>query len=399
MRLRLEFLVGLAALAFLASAIDVGKLKASPLAACASQFVEGDAANAPQASPSASANIRHVCYRDDTVSFFATAFDLQATGPVWSAYRLDPANYGPDGCKTFTRGKANCYMAAETWPDYLACDRADDPFHSDRVLGAHSLAPNAFRNTGHDRGHIAPRQAFSWHVCGTYQTFTMANMSPQRGYLNQDTWQALEQQVLTWAVDEGPLHVVSGAVYDRFPHERFRVYQNGVFDPDWVYKPGRPFERIVEQHAANWNRYPRGDRLRPKRGARPDGMQAGARALPVPTGYYKVVYRPARGDDPARAIGFLIPHTFENVNDVPGLPGGKGFWAFVARIDLIEEVAGFRFPGIDTATKVRWGDRFFLARASSRNIRSSACGVGTPRGLAEGTTRAERLDRCVDKLR
>jgi hypothetical protein len=227
----------------------------------------------------------------------------------------------------------------------------------------------------------------------------MANMSPQRGYLNQDTWQALEQQVLTWAVDEGPLHVVSGAVYDRFPHARFRVYQDGVFDADWVYKPGRSFASIVEQHAANWERYPRGDRLRPKRGARPDGIPAGTRSLPVPTGYYKVVYRPARGDEPARAIGFLLPHTFENVNDAPGLPDGKGFWAFVARIDMIEEIAGFRFPGIDAATKARWGDRFFLKRASSRNIRAPACGAGTPRGIVEGTTRSERLAMCTDQLR
>ena len=33
------------------------------------------------------------------------------------------------------------------------------------------LGSNPFSNTGHDRGHIAPRDAFSWHVCGNYQTF------------------------------------------------------------------------------------------------------------------------------------------------------------------------------------------------------------------------------------
>ena len=399
MRLSAKLLVSVVSLGSIAFAVSAAKLAASPLAACAAQFIDGDVANAPEGNRAGADEVTHLCYQDDRVSFFATAFDAEAAGPLWSAYRLDPANYGRDGCKTFTRAMANCYVSAETWTDFLACDRASDPFHTDHMLGAESLSPNAFRNTGHDRGHIAPRQAFSWHVCGTYQTFTMANMSPQRGYLNQDTWQALEQQVLTWAVDEGPLHVVSGAIYERFPHERFRVYQDGVFDPAWVYKPDQSFKSIVEQHAANWSRYGSGDRLRPKRRSSPEGMRERARALPVPTGYYKVVYRPAGDGQPARAIGFLIPHTFENVDNVPGLPDGSGFWAFVARIDLIEEVAGFRFPGIAEATKALWGDRFFLSRAGSRNIRDAACGAGTPLGIAEGTTRDERLRMCTDKLR
>lgn len=399
MSLSAKMPVALLSIGILVFAISAARLEASPLAACAAQFIDGDVANAPKGSSIGTDEITYLCYRDDRVSFFATAFDAQAAGPLWSAYRLDPANYGRDGCKTFTRAMANCYVSAETWTDFLACDRASDPFHTDHMLGSESLSPSSFRNTGHDRGHIAPRQAFSWHVCGTYQTFTMANMSPQRGYLNQDTWQALEQQVLTWAVDEGPLHVVSGVIYDRFPHERFRVYQDGVFDPARVYKPNQSFRSVVEQHAANWNRYSSGDRLRPKRRANPDGMRERARTLPVPTGYYKVVYRPARDGRPARAIGFLIPHTFENVDDVPGLPDGSGFWAFVSRIDLIEEVAGFRFRGIAEATKARWGDRFFLSRAGSRNIREARCGAGTPRGVAEGTTRDERLRMCTDKLR
>jgi DNA/RNA endonuclease G (NUC1) len=242
--------VALLSIAILAFAISAARLEASPLAACAAQFIDGDVANAREGSSIGTDEITYLCYQHDRVSFFATDFNAEADGPFWSAYRLDPANYRLDGCKTFTRAMANCYVSAETWTDFFACDRASDPFHTDRMLGAESLSPNAFQNTGHDRGHVAPRQAFSWHVCGTYQTFTMANMSPQRGYLNQDTWQALEQQVLTWAVDEGPLHVVSGAIYERFPHERFQVYQDGVFDPAWVYKPDQSFKSIVEQYAA-----------------------------------------------------------------------------------------------------------------------------------------------------
>jgi len=110
------------------------------------------------------------------VSFFATEYWPEEFAPRWAAYRLSPENYGTDGCNTYTRKKANCYIKEETWVEFLSCTKASDPFHGDHMLDGEKLGPSDFANTGYDRGHIAPRQAFSWHVCGTYQTFSMAKM-------------------------------------------------------------------------------------------------------------------------------------------------------------------------------------------------------------------------------
>lgn len=170
-------------------------LAQSVLTDCAEQFIDGDVANAPTlfSSPPGEPfpDNTHLCYRDDGVSFFAVEYWPEEFAPRWAAYKLDPDNYGTDRCNMFTRDVAGCYFQEETFAEFLACDDGDDPFHRDHMLTGDKLGPTDFFNTGHDRGHIAPRQAFSWHICGTYQTFSMANMSPQRAFLNQDLWQCV----------------------------------------------------------------------------------------------------------------------------------------------------------------------------------------------------------------
>ncbi len=118
----------------------------------------------------------------------------------------------------------------------------------------------------------------------------------------------------------------------------------------------------------------------------------------MPTGYYKVIYRPADGTEPAHAIGFLLPHTFENLNNLPGVDPEEAFWAFVARIDLIEATSATTFPGIPEHMKSAWGDSFFESRRTGRNIRPNSCGAGTPLGVMSNTTKAQRLAICTEHL-
>lgn len=294
-------LVALSAACLLA--VSASAFGQSPLDDCADQFIDGSIQNAPtigssQPSQPFGSN-QHLCYRDDGASFFAVEYWPDHFAPRWAAYKLDPVNYGPQGCKTFTRGKAACYVRKDTWTEFLNCTGADDPFHSDHILTGNKLGSGAFSNTGHDRGHIAPRNAFSWHVCGTYQTFTMANMSPQRAFLNQNIWQFLERQILTWAVDEGPIYVVTGTTFRSFPHQRLYAYTSGIFDSSKIYQRNTKMLEAVEQHSANHAAHSEGDILKPKRNADPTKVKAKVKDLRMPTGYYKVIYRPAVGTEPA----------------------------------------------------------------------------------------------------
>jgi DNA/RNA endonuclease G (NUC1) len=374
----------------------------SPLAECADQFIGGLVGNAPAigGAPAGTpfGSNRHLCYRDDDASFFAVEYWPEQFASRWAAYKLDPANYGANGCATYTRDKANCYFSEDTWAEFQSCEEDGDPFHADKMLTGSKLTASDFASTGHDRGHIAPRQSFSWHVCGTYQTFTMANMSAQSVFLNQDIWMYLERQVLTWAVDEGPLYVVTGTIFRTFPQERFDVYTNGTFDSSQIYPSNNAMLPIVEQHHFNFTTHANGHILKPKRDANPLVVKNKVKQMRLPTGYYKVVFRPATGSEPAHAIGFLLPHTFENLNNIANVDPEEAFWAFVARIDLIEDSSGTRFPGIPEEMKPVWGDSFFASRRTGRNVRSESCGTGTPRGVVENTTKDQRIAMCTDKL-
>ena len=158
----------------------------------------------------------------------------------------------------------------------------------------------------------------------------------------------------------------------------------------------------VQQHETNFDATSSGEILRPKRTANPDSVRDRVKDMRMPTGYFKVIYRPAVGTEPAHAIGFLLPHTFENLNKVadffPNVTTARAFWVFVSRIDLIEETSGITFPGIPTAMKSIWRDDWFSARNVSRNIRSSSCGRGTPQGVLVNSTEANRLAACKDLL-
>ena len=369
---------------------------------CATQFIGGDPYNAPNVLGSEPGqpferNSR-LCYRDDDTSFFAIEYWPDEFAPRWAAYKLSKDNYGDDGCKTYTRNSARCYFAKNSWAEVVSCVDASDPFHEDIMLNSSKLGKHVFSNTGHDIGHIAPRQAFSWNVCATYQTYTMANMSPQRALLNQKIWFYLERQILTWGFDIGPLYVVSGTVYETFPHSRFRVYSDGTFDSDEIYAPGITLKEVATRHAENYSTYPLGHRLRPLRDAKPESVKSKTREMRMPTGYYKVVFRPEIGQESAHAIGFMLPHTYEDINKIKGVPQKESFWAFVSRIDVIEEVSGTRFPGIPQKLKKQWGDPYFLAKRTGRNIRSSACGKGSPKGVLPDSTQEERILVCTDQL-
>lgn len=385
--------------------VSVDALAESPLDSCKEQFINNDIANAPAIADSdeSSGDTKQLCYRVDDASFFALEYWNEQLTPRWVAYKLAPENYGTDGCATYTRDKGNCYVQEDTWSEFQACTDGADPFHSDHMLSPPKLSSDPFSNTGHDRGHLAPRQAFSWHVCGTYQTFSLANMSPQVAFLNQNTWQAFEQQELTWAFDSGPMYIVSGTIFSEFPHTHFAVYEeDDILDDDQIYPSNNKMKRIVKKLHDNFVAHPNDHILRPKRDGKPNNIRAEAKELRLPTGYFKVIYRPALDGEPAHAIGFLLPHSFENLDKLvggyPGMPVKDAFWAFAAKISLIESESGMSFPGIPDELKEVWRDDWFFSRKTSRNIRKSSCGVGSPQGVLVNSTLEERLEACTDQL-
>ena len=294
---------------------------------CAASFPGNSLANVPKHSrPSATDKTVLICERSGNTTFFAVEYDPERFAPLWSAYRLADT-FGPKGCASMTRKQMDCYFKEK---DANACAKRKggpgDPFHTDATLtklDIERLTPTAFSGTKHDRGHMAPNSAFSWHACGAYKTFTMANMSAQWGPLNRQIWARLEAQALFWAVHDGPIYVVTGPVWKKFPANKFKAFQDGEVSTKTIPKPGTLLTK------AN------GKKLKLD--------------IPRPTGFYKVILRSGHNGEPDRAIAFLVPHTKQT---------GLSFWDFVATVELVQDTSELHF-GFDDGLKNKEADLAF----------------------------------------
>lgn len=101
-----------------------------------------------------------------------------------------------------------------------SCGKRKDKFKGDPVLLAASIPKelvineNGYKNSGFDRGHMAPSGDFVWDQDINEQTFYMTNMSPQTAELNQKTWNKLEERVRNWACGFGELKIYTGPIIE-----------------------------------------------------------------------------------------------------------------------------------------------------------------------------------------
>lgn len=99
--------------------------------------------------------------------FFALSYNNEHEQPDWVAWQISPQSYGP-------------------W-------RRDNDFRRDPDIVDGSSYETQFRNSGFDRGHLAPASEFSFGQSAMSQTFLMSNISPQNPDFNRHgLWRKLE---------------------------------------------------------------------------------------------------------------------------------------------------------------------------------------------------------------
>ena len=125
-------------------------------------------------------------------------------------------------------------------------------------------------------------------------------------------WAKLEAQVLYWGVKAGPIYVVTGPIWRRFPSQRFWAIRDGIVATDSFPEPGELLTKL-------------------------DGETL-SKQISRPTGFYTVVFKPGVNEEPDRAIAFLVPHTKQT---------GLSFWHFTSTVRLVEEVSRLRFGFAD----------------------------------------------------
>lgn len=114
-----------------------------------------------------------------------------------------------------------------------ALDTRDNRLHAETRLPSAERAELAdYAGSGFDRGHMAPSGDMGRPI-DDYESFSLANIVPQAGPLNRNSWAALEGYVRDLASKLGEAHVVTGSVYDS---ERVRLLNGRVLVPAAVWK-------------------------------------------------------------------------------------------------------------------------------------------------------------------
>lgn len=161
-----------------------------------------------QTSPSVNETIINYCG-------FTVSFNPDLHIPNWVAWNLTPEHTsGPiQRKKTFTADPAVCGCA--TLADY--------------------------RNSGYDRGHMAPAGDMKWSQQAMDDCFNLTNIAPQTSALNTGQWNSLEQATRRWAMRDSTLTVICGPILTPSPVT--------LIGPTEVAVPQSFFKIIVAPHA------------------------------------------------------------------------------------------------------------------------------------------------------
>ena len=91
-----------------------------------------------------------------------------------------------------------------------------------------------YRNSGWDRGHMAPAGDMKWDTKAMDETYYFTNICPQNHELNNGDWKELEEKCRDWAVKYGSIYIVCGPIITNNTHGR--LGENQIVIPDKFYK-------------------------------------------------------------------------------------------------------------------------------------------------------------------
>jgi endonuclease G len=69
-----------------------------------------------------------------------------------------------------------------------------------------------YKDSGYDRGHLAPAADMSWSAKSMKESFYFSNICPKEKSFNRGIWKKLEEQVRNWAREYGDIYIVTGPV-------------------------------------------------------------------------------------------------------------------------------------------------------------------------------------------
>lgn len=112
-------------------------------------------------------------------------------------------------------------------------ENRSNKFVTDPAVAA-CATTNDYRNSGYDRGHMAPAGDMKWSREAMDETFYLTNICPQDKKLNTGTWKKIEEKCRQWARRDSAVVIVCGPVVaDGYTHT---IGETGVAVPKRFFK-------------------------------------------------------------------------------------------------------------------------------------------------------------------
>ena len=90
-------------------------------------------------------------------------------------------------------------------------ERTND-YRADPLVVTGTATNDDYKNSGYDRGHLAPAADMKFNYQSMSESFYMSNMSPQSPDFNRDIWRRLEEKIRYWAAANDSIFVVTGPI-------------------------------------------------------------------------------------------------------------------------------------------------------------------------------------------
>ena len=103
-------------------------------------------------------------------------------------------------------------------------------FREDPEIKTYSAQLEDYRNSGYDRGHLAPAADMAYSEIAMSESFFLSNISPQVHTFNAGIWLRLEQYVRTLAEENEKIFVVTGPILEKESYATIGVNRVAVLE-------------------------------------------------------------------------------------------------------------------------------------------------------------------------
>lgn len=110
----------------------------------------------------------------------------------------------------------------------------EETFVTDPLIRGAQACDDDYKNSGWDRGHMAPAADMKWSKQAMEESFYLSNVSPQNKNLNRGVWKRLEELTRDKAELYGRVIVVTGPIFNGKGEKS--IGKNRVKVPDAFFK-------------------------------------------------------------------------------------------------------------------------------------------------------------------